>query len=534
MVYRFVIAVLGVLILSLSFGLQDAKAYSPGPKQFINADNTFYVYVKAGEKLSASFLRFVHEEIFNTIRGDVTVTIEGPDIQPETCILSKDLSSGQGCRFEPRQATKTGIWRVNFQVPEGSNTFDQVSPTVRWTKNWFSWNITVMGEKGESSGRIWTERYALRQPPAPEYIDDFTHYYVSEDGYIYRAVTRGYNGQISILSADSIGIRKGKDCVSAYQSSEVSSKDFSPAQGSCGNAYKLFFEEPAGDLPATAARWDGKQDWIRPRIQKPTISELNFIPDNSSDQLSGYITFYLRNFLGQYQIKIDVDNDGSYNGGNDVLINQQMKKLDSGLMRVRFAGSDRSGQIIQPTRTIGIKVEITKVAEIHFVAADVEGRTGGLELVRINGENAPSKGLCWNDTELVLLAVELTTPVLDGRDCRESTGGLHPWAYADESWGNARYIDDWVYASAKLIGNNQITYPPKSNSESSTPLSNMPPLIWILSVGGFVLSLLTFVAIRRYKFTKKKRTSLPSSEVHSEENIYSPENAPHNQDKDRW
>jgi hypothetical protein len=528
--YRLIIAVLGVLLVSFSLGPQDARAYSPGPKQFINADNTFYVYVKAGEKVSASFLRFVHEEIFNTTRGDVAVTIEGPDIQPETCILSKDLTSGQGCRFEPKQATKTGIWRVNFQVPEGSNTFDQVSPTVRWTKNWFSWNITVMGENGESNGRIWTERYALRQPPAPEYKDDFTHYYVSEDGYIYRAVTRGYNGQISILSADSIGIRKGKDCVSAYQSSEVSSKEFSPALGSCGNAYKLFFEEPAGDLPTMATRWDGKQDWIRPKIQKPTISELNFIPDNSSDQLSGYITFYLRNFLGQYQIKIDVDNDGSFNGSNDVLINQQMKKLDSGLMRVRFSGSDRSGQVIQPTRTIGIKVEITKVAEIHFVAADVEGRTGGLELVRINGENAPSKGLCWNDTELAPLATELTTPVLDGRGCRDSTGGLHTWAYADESWGNARYIDDWVYASAKLVGSNQITYPLKSNNEELSRPVDWTAVIVGVSASGIVLFLAAFAVIRKYKLTKKKPVSPPRSE----ENIYSPENTASNQEKDRW
>lgn len=532
--YRFIIAVLGVLLLSFTLGLQDARAYSPGPKQFINADNTFYVYVKAGEKVSASFLRFVHEEIFNTIRGDVAVTIEGPDIQPETCILSKDLASGQGCRFEPKQATKTGIWRVNFQAPEGSNTFDQVSPTVRWTKNWFNWNITVMGENGESKGRIWTERYALRQPPAPEYKDDFTHYYVSEDGYIYRAVTRGYNGQISILSADSIGIRKGKDCVSAYQSSEVSSKEFSPALGSCGNAYKLFFEEPAGDLPTTATRWDGKQDWIRPKIQKPTISELNFIPDNSSDQLSGYITFYLRNFLGQYQIKVDVDNDGSFNGSNDVLINQQMKKLDSGLMRVRFSGSDRSGQVIQPTRTIGIKVEITKVAEIHFVAADVEGRTGGLELVRINGENAPSKGLCWNDIELALLATELTTPVLDGRSCLDSTGGLHTWAYADESWGNARYIDDWVYASAKLVGNNQITYPLKSNIEISSRTAGWNPVIVGVSIGGVVLFLAAFAVIRKYNLTKKKPVVSSRSEVNSEENIYSPENTASNQNKDKW
>lgn len=495
---------IGGIFLTLSSVMMlplTVHALSSNPKMFISADNTFYAYVKAGETISAAFLRVNAHEPFDTVRGDVKITMEGPDAQPQTCIASKDVPVGQGCRFVNQTAAKSGIWRIKFEVPENARTYPEVSPAVRWAKNWFNWNIVVSGFEGEEHGRVWTERYAIRQPPDPQFIDDFTHYYISEDGYIYKATTRGYNGQISTLSADSIGIRKGTSCVSAYQSTDVGNADFSPALGACGNAYKLFFELPAGDLPTKAVQWDKKEDWVRPNISRPSVSELHFISDNSVDQQSGAITFYLRNFIGQYQIKIDVDNDGSFNGQSDVTLNQQMKKLTNSLQRIRFDGADRFGQIIQPSQKIGIKVEITKVAEIHFVAADVEGRTGGLELVRISGDNAPTTLLCWNDTELAPLSADLTTAEIDGRECPNSMGGVHKWAYADASWGNARYIDDWIYAAAKLGGNNQIVYPNEVADVVTAGGFN-----WLL-IGGIIAGCVVFIGAFTFVLIRKRKKS---------------------------
>lgn len=450
------------IILSVLGGLTHtfvAQALSSDPKLFISADNTFYAYVKGGETISAAFTRVAQEEPFDTVRGDVTVTLEGPGVPQKTCVMPANVAIGKGCSFAAQTAPQTGIWRVQFMVPANARTYQEVSPVVKWAKNLFNWNITVKNSDGEQQGRLWTERYAIRQPAPASYLGDFVNYYISEDGYIYKATEFGYNGQISTLSADAIGIRSGKECVSAYQSTDVSNTKFSPALGACGNAYKLFFEQPAGDLPAKAKRWDNTSDWVRPNISRPAVAELHFSSDNSNDQLSGTVSFYLRNFVGQYQLKIDVDNDGSFNGQSDVVMNLQMKNRSNGLQRIHFNGVDKYGQIIAPSATIGIKVEITKVAEIHLVAADVEGRTGGLELIRQSGDNAPTTRLCWNDTELAEMPLNLMTKTVDGRDCPESVNGIHGWAYADVSWGNTRYIDDWIYASAKLLGKNQITYP---------------------------------------------------------------------------
>lgn len=472
---------------------------------FISADNTFYAYVKGGEKISAAFARVNYDEPFNTVRGDVTVTLEGPDFKQQTCVMPKDIPFGQGCQFAAQTATKSGIWRVQFIVPKSALVYPEVSSVVHWAKNWFTWNVTVSDSGGnEQHGRVWTERYAIRQPADTSYADDFVTYYISEDGYIYKAIELGYNGQISTLSADSIGIRKGDDCVSAYRSTEVSDKKYSPALGVCGSAYKLFFEEPAGDLPTKAVRWDGTDDWIRPKISRPSLSELHFTSDNSKDQQSGTISFFLHNFIGQYQIKVDVDNDGGFDGQSDVTIDKQMKELSDGLQRIHFSGVDKQGQIIPTSQKIGIRVVITKVAEIHLVAADVEDRTGGIELTRLSGDNAPTTRICWNDTELPPLTNEaLMTKTLNGRDCPTSTGGVHGWAHAEGSWGDRRYIDDWVYASAKFDGNNQIVYPDEATEAVAATKQN-----WLVVAGVALVVVIVGVAVA-IVLVKRRGNKLP-------------------------
>ncbi len=490
-----------------------AWAVSADGKQFIGGDNTFYAYVRAGETVDVSFLRAAHSEMIFTVQGDVTITIDGPGMEQQKCVAARDVALGQGCRFAGIKVAQTGVWKIQFTPPESAAVFEEVAPSVRWGKNLFSWDVTVKSSEGERKGRVWTEQYALRQPPEVQYNTDLEHYYVSEDGYIYKATSRGYNGQISMLAADGVGLRKNKTCESAYQSAEVSNTKLSPAYGECGSTYKLFFEEPAGELPAQAKRWDGKAEWIRPTIKRPAVSELHFISDDSTDQQSGKISYYLRHFVGQYQVKIDVDNDGSFDGQNDVTLHQHMQRLSNGLQSVVFDGVDKSGQIIPPSQPIGVKVEIARVAEIHFVATDVEVRSGGIELTRLNGENAPTTRVCWNDTELTPIGAALMPQLIDGRECPESTGGVHGWAYGEVSWGNARYIDNWVYATARLDGKATIVYPEEEIIEANTVSGNgaMVVIVGVL-VGSVVVGGIVFVVIKRRKTAQLKNMQLPHSQ----------------------
>lgn len=477
-----------------------AHALSSDPKQFVRADDTFYAYVKGGETISASFLR---SDIPGSggARKNVTVTLDGPGVKQMKCTIPDNVVAGKGCVFPKQTAQTSGIWRIQFIAPSDASTYPEVHPVVRWGRNSFQWNITVSDSKGERHGRIWTDRYAIYQPSLAAYHGDSTLYYISEDGYVYKSTEFGYNGVASVLSADGIGIRQGDQCTSAYRSIEIANEQYSPSFNTCGDVYKLFFEEPAGDLPGKAMQWDGKQDWIRPSVNSPKLSELHFTPDGSQDQQSGTISFFLHDFIGQYEIKVDVDNDGSFDGQSDVTMNEQMKTLSDGLQQINFAGVDRQGQIIPRSQPIGIEINITKVAEIHLVAADVEGRAGGLELIRLSGENAPTTRMCWNDTELTPITIAtLNTSAVDGRDCPDSTDGIHGWNFGTGSWGDKRYIDDWTYASAKLEGDNKIVYTNDTEKASGAKHNNLLVLGVVAGVALIiVIAGVTMMIVRRHK-----------------------------------
>ena len=232
---RLLLLIAVIIVGALTGHISPASALSSDGKQFVSADNTFYAYVKAGETIGADFVKVNFPEPFNTVGGDVTITLDGPGVQQEKCVAPGNVANGQGCHFAPQTAPKSGIWRIQFTPPPGAKPYSQAAPNAHWGANWFSWSISIKSGGDEQQGRVWTEQYNVRQPADPSYADNLINYYISEDGYIYKATEFGYNGQISTLSADGIGVRSGSTCVPSYQSSDVSNTDLSPSYGMCGN-----------------------------------------------------------------------------------------------------------------------------------------------------------------------------------------------------------------------------------------------------------------------------------------------------------
>ena len=453
------IAVFAALV-GVVAGGQTAHAVGSDDKTFINGDNTFYAYARAGETIDVAFVRTALEDETGLAPLDITVTLDGPKLPTQTCTISKDVPIGQGCAFANVTAPKTGIYRIAFTLPANAPPYPQVAPFVHWQGHLFSWKVAVHDGTTEKKGRVWSELYAIRQPSDASYINDFQFYYISQSGYTYRVTYEGYNGQISTLSADGVGNRSGKKCTSVYQSIDTSDTTKSPAFGTCGGGYKLFFELPSADLPENALTWDTKSDWVNPSIARPEVSELRFTPDsNQGDMQKGKISFKLKRFIGQYKIRIDTSNDGSFDGKDDVTFDRTLQTFTDATQTIDFSGVDGLGQVVSPGQSIGIQLVIDKVAEIHLIDADVEGVTGGHELVRLNGDNAPTYRMCWDDTELDDIAdPTLATKTPDGRDCPDSTGGVHSWQYANGSWGDKRYIDDWAFAPARILGETKIVY----------------------------------------------------------------------------
>lgn len=506
------------LIVAIAGGV-NVDAFSSNPKTFVSADNTFYAYVESGEKLNINFTK-VNEVGGGTINKElVTVIVNAPGMDQKTCTIAADAQNGQGCNFKDLIAVKDGIWQIVFKLPDNAHVHNGVVSSVKWGANHFNWNITVSDSVGERKGRLWSELYAIVQPAPAEYLADLMLYYQSEDGYLYRVTYRGYNGQISTLSADAFGIVEKGTCTPAYVSSTSDTKTTTPSFGSCGGSYKLFFEQPSDDLPHDAARWDGKKDWIRPLIDRPIVEGLSFVPDKNANAQSGEIKYRLKNFIGQYEVKIDTNADGNYDGSDDITLRRHIKDLkNTSELTVKFDGTNRSGNTIPRSQHIKIKIRISKAAEIHLVGSDIEGREGGVELVRLSGDNAPSSNIYWNDTELTPVPGGLDTDLkLDGTEGPESIGGVHKWKYSTNeliTWGNARYIDDWTYATTRVSGVAEIEYPTSEIAAAQTTQRNMN--IGLIIIGGIVL--LGVIGGVIYVI-KRRRTPpanlLPSNDINS-------------------
>ncbi|OGL21518.1 hypothetical protein A2707_05790 [Candidatus Saccharibacteria bacterium RIFCSPHIGHO2_01_FULL_45_15] len=491
------------IVLLASITTSSASAVGSTPKQAISGDNIFYAYIKAGEIMSASFSKTDRTEPVGFPKQIVTVALDGPGLTQQKCEIAKEVAVGQGCAFTNVTAPQTGVYRISFTLPSDAPIYKEVSPTVRWGGNLFNWDISIRDGTSEKTGRLWSELYAVRQQNNAADAEDLTYYYMSEAGYLYKAVYKGFNGQIATLSADAFGNRKNNECVSIYRSIEVTDTKNSPAFGTCQGSYKLFFDQPSGELPTTAKTWDDSTEWISPKISRPVVKDLMFTSDDNGDTQSGDIEFVLDNFVGQYQIKIDTNGDDNFNAKEDITIQKTIKELKSGIkQKVTFNGIDGDGRTIPASRKIGIKIEIEKIAEIHLVNADVEGRTGGIELTRLSGDNAPTTRMCWNDTELTKADDQtLMTSKVDGRNCPDSSGGVHGWSFTVGSWGDQRFIDDWAYASARIDGTNQIVYPQDIVMATLNGGSNGAVIVAVLLgiVIIAVVAIITLLLVRRHR-----------------------------------
>lgn len=496
--YVLFVAAICFAVVAVTGVASSVSAVGSTPKSAISGDNTFYAYVKSGESISTSFIKTDRTEPVGFPAQVVTTTIDGPGLTQQKCEIAKAVVVGKGCEFTNVVAPQTGVYRVAFVLPADAPLYKEVSPTVRWGGNLFNWNISIRDGTTEKTGRLWSELYAVRQQNNAVDAEDLAYYYMSEAGYLYKAAYKGFNGQIATLSADAFGNRKNKECISIYRSIEVADTKNSPAFGACEGSYKLFFDQPSGELPEAAKTWDESTEWVSPKISRPAVKDLTFASDSNGDTQSGAISFVLDNFIGQYQIKIDTNGDNNFNAQEDVTLSQTIKTLKSGeKQQVAFNGIDGDGRAIPASRKIGIKIEIEKIAEIHLVNADVEGRSGGIELTRLSGDNAPTTRMCWSDKELTKLDDKtLMTTDVDGRNCPDSSGGVHGWLFATGSWGDQRYIDDWAYASARIDGTNQITYPQdigmvvladKSNSSLVTGLVLGVVVVAVIAIIGILL-----------------------------------------------
>ncbi|MDQ4054770.1 MAG: GEVED domain-containing protein [Actinomycetota bacterium] len=415
-------------------------ATSPGTS-FLRSDNIFYAYVGAGENIDINFTKMVH------IGGvAVTVTVRGPGGVTRTCTRQATDPSGSACNWTNLTAGTAGVWQIAFVTAGGG------------TSSLYDWTINVQNGATTIPGRVYSEHYNMSQRRSD--TSNVSLWYVSEEGFQYRADYLAYNGIDSSFRSDATGVANLDTCVSAYESMDVrgpyddGNRLWLPPLEQCGDPYKIFFEAPSDSLPATAPLWNGATEWLRPSVALPTLADLAFVR-NDPTTTAGQFTFDVTDFTGQLEVQIDANNDGDYTDPVDRRVPAAVTQ--DGTVTVEFDGRDGLGAPIASTQPIGARVAIARTGEIHFVNEDVETRSS-MRVQALNGPDAGAADLYWNDTALRVADRICVTPQRDGRAGVSSGGGVHGWPCSDltaanqndgigGSWGDARRIDDWTFHS---------------------------------------------------------------------------------------
>lgn len=450
--YRFAIKLVltgFVLVFGLLLKPTSAQAAAANPTgTFMTSTNDFYAYVQTGENLDASFIKQIDGSGVND--DDAVITVSRPGAADSTCtVLAADPVS-TACTFINQTATSTGVWHIQF------------AHTAATPHDFYSWSIDVQAGSTDIPGRIWSKLYNMaQQGGSPPTGIDFSVWFQSQFGYLYKTSYFDYNGIESAIQAGGLGlVKSGGGCIPLYKSVNRNDTSFDLAPAGCDSDFKLFYEAPAADLPASATDWDATTDWIKPAIANPAISNLAFAPTTANSR-DGNVTFNLANFTGLVDLDIDTNGNGSYSDPGDVSIETGAA---SGAVTIPFDGKDGNGDAIPNSQKLNFKVTIDHTAEIHFLATDVELRGGGIEVDRLNGPGGNLNTIFWDDTNFASPDANRCslTSQLDGTAGVDSTGGVHAWSLSGctgpqfgnfndnvhGSWGDSRIINEWAFVPA--------------------------------------------------------------------------------------
>lgn len=386
--------------LIVGLGGASVSAESPGQNIYIDfssrgvtgpSPQEVYIYVKAGEQVKSTYT--VRRAAATTSVNSGTIQLFGPSgyVSP---VLAIDGTSAVGAEFtlDGPIATTDGVWKVvmqnSFGAP-GGNLF-------------IHWDIGTYSGATEQPGRAWTEVLFAAQASAAGQSDDITLYYLSNQGYVYRAMYRDYNGINSAFSTNSYGrVSAGNSCQSLYYSTAssypVAQDPTSRDSAACGGRYKVFLNNPLlSGMPASAVDASGNTHWLTSPIQATTLSDLAY-DHGGANTMAGDISVDVGNYAGNLFLRVDVNGDGDFTDAVDRTI---QFSSNGGATTVLFDGKDGAGVDIPLYTKLSFQVEADRKGEIHFIRSDAEMSGGGIEVQRLNGSSVQPTVLFWDDSLL--------------------------------------------------------------------------------------------------------------------------------------
>ncbi|TQL79636.1 hypothetical protein FB566_5246 [Stackebrandtia endophytica] len=472
------VGIAGVILLLGAIGLPgvahgEEKREAPAVKDFLGGKSfavqtgtTLYAWSDEGETVDVNFER---ARITEKVKQDGTVVVTDPsgEVRGE-CVIKKSGKSGKSCDLSDLAAPSAGIWRVDYRASGDGKAIPA------------NWNVAVNAGGRPISGRVWTDRYQVYQDPGDGARIDL--YYVSEGGYQYRAVFRGYNGLWSKFEAGVAGLTRPDTCQPLNHSPGGMSGDFSTDLAACG-IYKIFFEAPAKDLPGSARVAGGNETWVVNPVREPKLGEVVYQP-GGPNQVAGDFLVTVTDHQGTVNLELDLNGDGDFGDDVDRIITWGVSVVGTQQVAIPWDGMAGNEKPVRNNRDIQARGSIDRIGSIYFVNSDVEGRSGGIEVEYLNGPNAGDRTVYWDDSP-----DPEATNAADQSGHVDSLGGARSWAFSTRSWGNDRHIQDWSFVEAEITGEVlAVTTPPRPPKHSDAAAGAATawwqgPFGWVAAAG---------------------------------------------------
>ena len=428
--------------------------------------NAFYVYAQPGEKINLG------SSALGVSRGDIL--FKRPDGTESSCqaefpgrgrIHSLDeeqrgaLSPGgyQPCALLVDEQT-AGLWQVTFIGPDPDSW--KASAPVPVMQPWVqaddvytiaAWDIAVEGVDGSSKeGRFFAEHVPVSMGDGQSalFLDLFL---VTGDGYTYEIGIEGIQSHTLTLFSNRDGFLNADEQMPLYQSipldwSNAANKSLpagitidgpTGAFSSDGTIHKLFFSPPSSDLPNTLDTFWGSIQFSPEPLAPATPHSFEFSGTSGS---SGTFSFQADD-SGRYRIEIDINDNGVWGDGNDVVLHTD---AETGMSFVLWDGMDGNGDLVNPKEG-GYSARIMGVAgEIHLPFLDIEENVYGIKVGRLNGPEISRTSIYYDDARLVGDAQ--INEIHRKRQGTDSESGGHPIL---DNFGNSRGIDTWAYVTSE-------------------------------------------------------------------------------------
>jgi uncharacterized repeat protein (TIGR01451 family) len=447
-------------------GAAPARAESNQGLAFASpTDNLFYAYVRAGEVLDVRFSKAATNPP-NPAQDLRYTVVDAGGATLWTCTIPAASPIGTACATAALTGTP-GAWRVTIENLPQNGSEDS------------AWNITVRVGAGGAAipGRVWApQTYNISQSTNSVNLE---YWAVNDTGYIYHVEFDNYWGIYSAIIATASGnTAGGGSCVPLYESRPIVNGTL---PRSC-SPYRIFFQQPAADLPATSPSADGTLQVLPPLLNLADVdsTDMAFAPNATTPLIAKDGTFsysFTPQFTGTYDLQIDANGDGDYADPQDRVVTIGVPSTHTGSYSYTFDGRDGPGAPIDSCTPVNARLHFTRIGEIHFVNGDVENRAGGIELTRLNGAGAGDKTIRWNDTPIPAAGKTSTTPTVNGSAGVNSAGGVHSWSGTGaDPWGNNAAVDDWTYVSGdQTTGDIHLAGRCLGISKSSNYTTNMRP-----------------------------------------------------------